>query len=89
MISIRLPENPEKALVFWAVVGVLVLILLILLFVLLSRKRKEAGRKQREELERSLKDALAELFRQIPILILPTRGLDSFYAERGGLIIGF
>ncbi|MCR4707594.1 MAG: DNA recombination protein RmuC [Clostridiales bacterium] len=60
MISIRLPENPEKALVFWAVVGVLVLILLILLFVLLSRKRKEAGRKQREELERSLKDALAE-----------------------------
>ena len=41
------------------------------------------------EAAQRLKDALAELFRQIPILILPTRGLDSFYAERGGLIIGF
>ena len=33
--------------------------------------------------------ALCALFPQAIIDILPTRGLDSFYAERHGLIVGF
>ena len=36
-----------------------------------------------------LKEALRALFPQAIIDILPTRGLDSFYAERHGLIVGF
>ena len=36
-----------------------------------------------------LKESLLEIFHQISVRILPTRGLDSFYAERNGLIVGF
>ena len=44
---------------------------------------------QNEEAAQQLKDALLNAFRQIKVDILPTRGLDSFYAERHGLIVGF
>ena len=37
----------------------------------------------------SLKESLANAFPQAEILIQPTRGLDSFYAERSGLIVGY
>jgi len=37
----------------------------------------------------SLKEALAKAFPQVEILIQATRGLDSFYAERSGLIVGY
>ena len=36
-----------------------------------------------------LKERLIEAYGDIPITILPTRGLDSFYAERNGLIIAY
>lgn len=36
-----------------------------------------------------LKEKLLELSRDLRVDILPTRGLDSFYAERNGLIVGF
>lgn len=36
-----------------------------------------------------LKTALLEVFRDVRVDILPTRGLDSFYAERHGLIVGY
>ena len=38
---------------------------------------------------RALKDALLEAFPGVKVLVQPTRGLDSFYAERGGLIVGY
>lgn len=37
----------------------------------------------------SLKDALNAAFPGIRVLIQATRGLDSFYAERSGLIVGY
>ena len=42
-----------------------------------------------EETARTLKEDLQRLFADIRVDILPSRGLDSFYAERHGLIIGF
>lgn len=36
-----------------------------------------------------LKNALISAFQDVRVDILPTRGLDSFYAERRGLIVGF
>ena len=42
-----------------------------------------------EEAARALKQGLQELFAGVSVDILPTRGLDSFYAERCGLIIGY
>lgn len=44
---------------------------------------------QNEAAAGRLKEALRALFPQAIIDILPTRGLDSFYAERHGLIVGF
>ena len=44
---------------------------------------------QNEEAARQLKEALLNAFQQVTVDILPTRGLDSFYAERHGLIVGF
>jgi DegV family protein with EDD domain len=44
---------------------------------------------QNEEAAGRLREALRVLFPQAIIDILPTRGLDSFYAERHGLIVGF
>ena len=38
---------------------------------------------------RMLKEKLCEAFRQITVDIMPTRGLDSYYAERNGLIVAF
>jgi len=37
----------------------------------------------------ALKEALEAAFRGIEVLVQPARGLDSFYAERSGLIIGY
>ena len=37
----------------------------------------------------ALRDALVSAFPRIEVLIQPTRGLDSFYAERSGLIVGY
>ena len=42
-----------------------------------------------EDAAQQLKDALRSVFPQAIVDILPTRGLDSFYAERHGLIVGF
>lgn len=36
-----------------------------------------------------LKESLCEAFRNITVDILPTRGLDSYYAERHGLIVAY
>ena len=44
---------------------------------------------QNPEAAQELKKQLTALFPSVMINILPTRGLDSFYAERGGLIIGY
>ena len=44
---------------------------------------------QNPEAAQELKKQLAALFPAVMIHILPTRGLDSFYAERHGLIVGF
>lgn len=37
----------------------------------------------------ALKEQLEEVFRGVKVTLMETRGLDSFYAERRGLIIGF
>jgi DegV family protein with EDD domain len=38
---------------------------------------------------RDLRSALLAVFPDVKVLVQPTRGLDSFYAERGGLIVGY
>jgi hypothetical protein len=38
---------------------------------------------------RDLMNALLAVFPGVKVLVQPTRGLDSFYAERGGLIVGY
>ena len=38
---------------------------------------------------RDLMNALLAVFPDVKVLVQPTRGLDSFYAERGGLIVGY
>lgn len=42
-----------------------------------------------EETAQRLRDAILEAFQQVRVTIRPTLGLDSFYAERGGLIVGY
>ena len=42
-----------------------------------------------EKCAAALKEQLEETFRGIRVTLMETRGLDSFYAERRGLIIGF
>ena len=37
----------------------------------------------------ALKEALQQAFSGISVLVQPARGLDSFYAERSGLIVGY
>jgi EDD domain protein, DegV family len=37
----------------------------------------------------SLKEALEKAFPQVEVLVQAARGLDCFYAERGGLIVGY
>lgn len=40
------------------------------------------------EVAEQLKEMILERFKDVTVDIYPTRGLDSFYAERGGLIVG-
>ena len=42
-----------------------------------------------EKCAEALKEQLEEAFRDVKVILMETRGLDSFYAERRGLIIGF
>ncbi len=44
---------------------------------------------QNESAAQELKKQLENAFANVKVTILPTRGLDSFYAERHGLIVGF
>ena len=44
---------------------------------------------QNEKDALSLKAALEAAFAGVEVLVQPTRGLDSFYAERSGLIVGY
>ncbi len=44
---------------------------------------------QNEKCALALKEQLEQAFRGIRVTLMKTRGLDSFYAERRGLIIGF
>jgi DegV family protein with EDD domain len=44
---------------------------------------------QNEELAKSLKEAIDKVFESIDIKIIPTRGLDSYYAEKHGIIVGY
>ena len=37
----------------------------------------------------ALKEALEKAYSQVEVLVQATRGLDSFYAERSGLIVGY
>jgi len=37
----------------------------------------------------SLRDAIKSVWEQSAVTVMPTRGLDSFYAERGGIIVGY
>ncbi len=41
------------------------------------------------DMARRLKDAIIERWHEAKVTILETRGLDSYYAERGGLIVTF
>ncbi|MCR5066915.1 MAG: DegV family protein [Erysipelotrichaceae bacterium] len=42
-----------------------------------------------EETAKMLRQQISETFENVKISVYPTRGLDSFYAERGGVIIGY
>ncbi len=44
---------------------------------------------QNEAAALRLKELLCNMYQQVRVDILPARGLDSFYAERHGLIVGF
>ncbi len=44
---------------------------------------------QNEKAATMLKEALEAAFPNIHVILMETRGLDSFYAERHGLIVGF
>ncbi len=42
-----------------------------------------------EEMAERLKNSILEIWNTAKVRVLKTRGLDSFYAERGGLIVAF
>ena len=44
---------------------------------------------QNAEFAESLKNAIQNISHTVEVKIMPTRGLCSYYAEKGGLIIGF
>ena len=44
---------------------------------------------QNEEAAQQIKDRLLRDHPNLTVDVIPTRGLDSFYAERHGLIVGF
>ena len=55
----------------------------------LSGKEIVISHCQNEAAAVKLRDKLCEMYRDLRVDIFPTRGLDSFYAERHGLIVGF
>ena len=44
---------------------------------------------QNEKCAQALKEQIEQAFEGVKVILMETRGLDSFYAERHGLIIGF
>ncbi len=44
---------------------------------------------ENEELAEKIKEKINEVFSNIDIKIMPTRGLCSYYAEKNGIIVGF
>lgn len=44
---------------------------------------------QNAEFAERLKNAIQNIYHMVEVKIMPTRGLCSYYAEKGGLIIGF
>ena len=44
---------------------------------------------QNPELAETLKEAIEKLWHNIIVKVVPTRGLCSYYAERGGLIVAY
>jgi len=44
---------------------------------------------QNEQAARELQQRIKETYPSVLVKIVSTRGLDSFYAERHGLIVGF
>ncbi len=44
---------------------------------------------ENDKVAQRLKAAIIELYPRADVVIRPTRALDSYYAERGGIIIGF
>ncbi|MBR5948062.1 MAG: DegV family protein [Clostridia bacterium] len=55
----------------------------------LSGKEIVISHCQNLEAALGLKEKLCEMVKDLKVDIIPTRGLDSFYAERKGLIVGF
>ncbi|HLR89184.1 MAG TPA: DegV family protein, partial [Atopostipes sp.] len=54
-----------------------------------SGKVMEIGHVNNETLAKKFSEKILEKFPQTDIRIRPTSGLCSFYAERGGLIVGY
>lgn len=44
---------------------------------------------QNAELAERLKNAIQDIWQNVIVIIIPTRGICSYYAERGGLIVGY
>ena len=55
----------------------------------LSGNRVVISHSQNREAAEQLKERLLAAYSHITVDVIPTRGLDSFYAERHGLIVGF
>ena len=47
------------------------------------------GHGLRRDLAEKLRERVLEVWSNAKITVLKTRGLDSFYAERGGLIVAY
>ena len=54
-----------------------------------TKKEIRISHCQNEKCAVTLKEQIEEAFRGVKVVLMETRGLDSFYAERRGLIIGF
>ena len=55
----------------------------------LSGSRVVISHSQNQEAAEQLKARLLAAYSHITVDVIPARGLDSFYAERHGLIVGF
>ena len=44
---------------------------------------------QNPELAQSLKESIEKTWQDAQVTVISTRGLDSYYAERGGLIVAY